>query len=149
MSAEENKEVVQRMIEAFNQRQFDDLEGTVFSPALVYKHNGREADLKQWIQDAKDCVMSFPDAQIIGGEETTSSDRVTASFRFQGTHLGPFRRALPNGRKFDVSGTAAFRIMDGLIVEYFEQIDDAALFQQIGLRTRTNTVLPKEKEGLK
>ena len=93
--------------------------------------------------------MSFPDAQIIGGEETASSDRVTASFRFQGTNLVPFRRALPNGRKFDVSVTAAIRIMDGLIVEYLEQIDDAALLQQIGLRTRTKTVLPKEKEGLK
>lgn len=133
MSAEQNMELVRRLARSFNERRFDELEGTVFSPALVYKHSGREDDLKRWMKDSKDCVASFPDAQEVIEKETAEGDRVSITFRFQGTHLGPMGHAEPTGRKFDVSGTATYRIMDNLIVEATEQVDEEALEKQLGL----------------
>ena len=133
MSDQDPKEVVRRLFQAFNDRQFDRLEGTVFSPALVYRHNGREADLKRWIRDSGDCIASFPDAQMIPEEQIESGDRVTTRFRFRGTQPGPGGRDVPGGKKFDVAGSAISRIMDGLIVEETEQVDEKALGRQLGL----------------
>ena len=134
MAAEQNVELVRRLSRSFNERRFDDLEGTVFSPALVYRHNGREDGLKRWMKDSKDCVVSFPDAKEVIEEITPDGDRVSIAFRFQGTHLGPLGQTEPTGMKFDVAGKATYRIMDNLIVEATEQVDEDALMRQLGLK---------------
>ena len=133
MSAEQNVELVRRLSRSFNERRFDELEGTVFSPALVYRHNGREDGLKRWMKDSKGCVVSFPDAKEVIEGVSEDGDRITITFRFQGTHLGPLGPAEATGRKFDVGGTATYRIMDNLIVEATEQVDEDALLRQLGL----------------
>jgi predicted ester cyclase len=133
MSSDHNVELVHRLFAAFNDRRFEGLEGTIFSPALVYRNNGRESDLQGWIRDSKDCVVAFPDAKIVAGAETVVGDRVTVRFRFQGTHLGPLGTHPATSRTFDVAGTSTFRIMDGLIVEDSDQVDEGDLSRQLGL----------------
>jgi predicted ester cyclase len=134
MPSEDNVKLVRRLSQFFNERRFDELEGTVFSPALVYRHNGREADLMRWMKDSKECVISFPDAKEVIENVTEDGDRVSITFRFQGTHLGPVGHSEATGRKFDVAGTATYRIMHNLIVEATEQVDEDALAQQLGLK---------------
>jgi predicted ester cyclase len=85
------------------------------------------------MKDSKECVISFPDAKEVIEKVTEAGDRVSITFRFQGTHLGPMGQADPTGRKFDVSGTATYRIMDNLILEATEQVDEDALGKQLGL----------------
>ena len=82
---------------------------------------------------SKECVSSFPDAREVIENVTEDGDRVTITFRFQGTHLGPLGQADATGRKFDVAGKATYRIMDNLIVEATEQVDEEAMAQQLGL----------------
>jgi len=134
MPAEDNVKLVRRLSQSFNERRLDELGGTVLSPALVYWHNGRESDLKRWMKDTKECIISFPDAREVIENMTEDGDRVTITFRFQGTHLGPLGQAEATGRKFDVAGTATYRVMDNLIVEATEQVDEDALAQQLGLK---------------
>jgi predicted ester cyclase len=93
-----------------------------------------EDGLKRWMKDSKGCVASFPDAKEVIEDVSEDGDRVTITFRFQGTHLGPLGPAEATGRKFDVGGTATYRIMDNLIVEATEQVDDDALMQQLRLK---------------
>jgi predicted ester cyclase len=133
MSDERNAEMVHRLFQAFNERRFDDLEGTLLSPALVWRHHGQESDIRHWIRDAKDCVISFPDAKLDIETERTIADQVTVTFRLRGTHLGPFGESPPSGRSFDIPGTSTFRILDGLIVEDEEHLDEEALVQQLAL----------------
>ena len=133
MGAEDNVKLVRRLSQFFNERRFDELEGTIFSPALVYRHNGREADLKRWMKDSKECVTSFPDAKEVIEKVAADGDTVSVAFRFQGTHLGPLGRADATGRNFDVAGAATYRIMDNLIVEATEQVDEEDLAKQLGL----------------
>jgi len=133
MTAESIEELVRRLSRSFNERRFDEIEATIFSPALVYQHNGREDGLKRWLKDSKGCVASFPDAREVIQSLTVDGDTVSVTFRFQGTHLGPLGPTGPTGREFDVEGTATYRVMDGLIVEARENIDDEALGMQLGL----------------
>ena len=133
MSSDRNVELVHRLFAAFNDRRFEGLEGTIFSPALVYRNNGRESDLQGWLSDSKDCVVAFPDARIVAGVESVEGDHVTAHYRFQGTHLGPLGKHPATLRSFDVAGRSTFRIMDGLIVEDSDQVDEIDLSRQLGL----------------
>lgn len=133
MADESNIQVVRKLFEAFNERRFDDLEGTVLSPALIWRHHGRESDLAHWIRDARNCVVSFPDAELVIESEQPDGDRVTVTFRFRGTHLGPFAGAAPSGHAFNIAGTSTFRILDGLIVEDDEHLDEEALVRQLAL----------------
>jgi len=133
MPSEDNVKLVRRLSQFFNERRFDELEGTVFSPALVYRYNGREEGLRYWMKVSKECVISFPDAKEVIEKVTEDGDRVSITFRFQGTHLGLLGHSEATGRKFDVAGTATYRIMDNLIVEATEQVDEEALGKQLGL----------------
>ena len=134
MQPKDNVGLVRRLSQSFNERRFDDLEGTVLSPALVYRHSGRESGLSRWMKDSKACVMSFPDAKEVIEQVSEEGDRVSITFRFQGTHLGALGQAEPTGRKFDVAGKATYRIMDNLIVEATEEVDEGALAEQLGLK---------------
>ena len=133
MADESNIQVVRKLFEAFNERRFDDLEGTVFSPALVWRHHGKESDLLRWIRDARSCVVSFPDAELVLQSERADGDRVKVTFRFRGTHLGLFAGAAPSGHAFDIAGSSTLRILDGLIVEDDEHLDEEALIRQLAL----------------
>jgi predicted ester cyclase len=133
MSAEQNKQIVQRLFNAFNEHQFENLEGIVLSPALIYTNNGKQSGLRQWLQDEQDCVISFPDIKAAVENLLAKGDQVVAQFRLQGTHLGPLGRVRPTRQKFDVKGTATFRIQDNLIVEEIEQLDEKDLLKQLGL----------------
>lgn len=133
MSAEKNMEIARQLFRAFNERKFEGLEGTVLSPALVYKHHGKESDLTRWFRDARECVASFPDARITIESEQASGDQLTVHYRFRGTHLGPLGRAQPTGRTFDVAARSIFRMLDGLIVEDDDFVDEEALASQLGL----------------
>lgn len=133
MPGENNKELARQLFKAFNERSFDGLEGTILSPALVYKHHGQESDLSRWLKDARACVESFPDARITIESEQTSGDQLTVHYRFKGTHLGPLGRAQPTGKTFDVAARSIFRILDGLIVEDDDFVDEDALAAQLGL----------------
>lgn len=133
MSAEKNRELARQLFRAFNERKFEGLEGTVLSPALVYRHHGKEADLRRWLRDARECVASFPDARILIESEQASGDQLTVYYRFKGTHLGPLGKAQPTGRAFDVPARSIFRMLDGLIVEDDDFVDEEALAAQLGL----------------
>jgi predicted ester cyclase len=133
MSAEKNMELARQLFRAFNERKFEGLEGTLLSPALVYKHHGQESDLRHWLRDARECVASFPDARITIESEQASGDQVTVHYRFKGTHLGPLGKAQATGRAFDVPARSIFRMLDGLIVEDDDFVDEDALAAQLGL----------------
>ena len=80
MQSEDKVTLVLRLSQSFNERRFDDLEGTIFSPALVYRHNGREDDLARWMKDSKACAISFPDAKEVIEKVTAEGDRVSITF---------------------------------------------------------------------
>jgi hypothetical protein len=64
MSAEQPENVVRMMIDAFNTRQYDAMAGTLVSPNLVYTQNGNTGDRAKWLQDFRNCAVSFPDVHL-------------------------------------------------------------------------------------
>jgi predicted ester cyclase len=134
MSAEQNKELIRKLCQAFNAGDFDHLIGTIFSPDMVYYHNGRRGDVHKWIKDSRDCLVSFPGAQVILDSMEAEGNLVSTRLKLDGKHTGPMGSVPPTGKSFSLPGLTKSRIVDGLIVEIREEVDDDSLLQQLGLR---------------
>src|ERR1044071_8233120 len=99
MSAEQAKNVVSTMIEAFNARQFDALAATIVSPNLIYTQNGNTGDRNKWLQDFRNCAVSFPDVRLRIKSQEMADDQVITNLVISGTHLGPWARFRQQGNR--------------------------------------------------
>jgi predicted ester cyclase len=133
MSAEQSKKVVRTMIEAFNAREFDTLAGTIVSPNLVYTQNGNTGDRNKWLQDFRNCVVSFPDVQLTVESQQVVDDQVITNLAIAGTHLGPLGEIPATGKSFKVGSHVTTHVKDGIIVDWIEQVDEMGIAQQLGL----------------
>jgi predicted ester cyclase len=133
MSAEQTKNVVRTMIEAFNARQFDTLAGTIVSPNLIYTQNGNTGDRNKWLQDFRNCVVSFPDVRLTVKSQEVVDDQVITNLAITGTHLGPLGEIAPTGKSFKVDIHLTCHVKDGIIVDWVEQVDEMGMARQLGL----------------
>jgi len=133
MSAEQTGNVVRTMIEAFNARQFDALAGTIVSPNLIYTQNGNTGDRNKWLQDFRNCVVSFPDVRLTVKSQEIVDDQVITNLAITGTHLGPLGEIAPTGKSFNVDIHLTCQVKDGIIVDWVEQVDEMGMARQLGL----------------
>jgi predicted ester cyclase len=133
MSQEQSKQVVRTMIEAFNARQFDALAGTIVSPSLVYTQNGNTGDRNKWLQDFRNCAVSFPDVRLTVKSQEVVGDQVITELAISGTHLGPLGEIPPTGKSFVVDIHLACHVKDGIILDWIEQVDEMSMARQLGL----------------
>ena len=133
MSAEQPQNVVRTMIEAFNARQFDALAGTLVSPNLIYTQNGNTGDRARWLQDFRNCVVSFPDVRLTIKSQEIVDDQVITNLAIAGTHLGPLGEIPPTGKSFNVDIHLTCHVKDDIIVDWVEQVDEMGMARQLGL----------------
>jgi predicted ester cyclase len=133
MPAEQTNNVVLTMIEAFNARQFDALAGTIVSPDLIYTQNGNTGDRNKWLQDFRNCVVSFPDVRLTVKSQEIVGDQVITDLAISGTHLGPLGEIAPTGKSFNVGSHVTCHVKDGIMVDWIEQVDEMGMARQLGL----------------
>jgi steroid delta-isomerase-like uncharacterized protein len=134
MSTEQNKAVVERLLEAFNR---DDAEALKDTFALEYvNHNpppmGFGGDREGQVKVMRYFRQAFPDARAEVVNLIAEGDMVAVHDRVYGTHKGEFMGAAATGREVTVEFIHIFRVVDGRIVERWGLIDAMALMQQLG-----------------
>jgi predicted ester cyclase len=132
MSSEQTMNVVRTMVEALNTRQFDVLAG-IASPNLIYTQNGNTGDRNKWLQDFRNCVLSFPDVRLTVKSQEIVDDQVITNLAITGTHLGPLGEIPPTGKSFNVDIHLTCHVKDGIIVDWVEQVDKMGMARQLGL----------------
>jgi predicted ester cyclase len=132
MSTEETKNVVRTMVEALNARQFDVL-AELASPNLIYTQNGNTGDRNKWLQDFRNCVVSFPDVRLTIKSQEVADNEVITNLAIAGTHLGPLGEIPPSGKSFNVDIHLTCHVKDGIIVDWVEQVDEMGMARQLGL----------------
>lgn len=133
MSQEQDKQVISAIVNALNTRQFEALAGKAVSRDLIYTQNGNTGDLNKWLQDFRNCVVSFPDVRLTIESQEVVNDQVITNLTITGTHLGPLGEIPPTGKSFKVHITLISRMKDGVMIEWSEKVDDMAMAQQLGL----------------
>jgi len=94
VSQEENKAVIQRWIEAFNERDLE-AEADLLAPGFVAHVPDAPAPLdleglEAWRQFTSPFVEAFPDLRLTMQDLAAEGDTVAARVAFDGTHRGEF-----------------------------------------------------------
>ncbi len=136
MSTEENKALVRRFIEVANRGNVTEISTTLdelFVPDFV-RHDpaggfrSRE-DYKQFLFS----LLAALPGQFTIEDLIAEGEKVVLRYTFRGTHRGQWRGVPPTGKPVTFTGIFIYRILDGKIVEGWENADALGLVQQLGL----------------
>jgi predicted ester cyclase len=88
--------------------------------------------LVEFKQFARGLRSAFPDINVTINDTLAQGDQVVARWSATMTHTGPFLGMAATGRKATVTGMSIQRIVDGKIVEGWDNWDQLGLLVQIG-----------------
>jgi predicted ester cyclase len=76
---------------------------------------------------------AFPDLRITIEDQIVAGDKVTTRWTAEGTHRGALGPVPATERRIRIDGMILDRLAAGQIVERWEQWDQMAMLQQLGL----------------
>ena len=135
MSTEENKALVQRLMEEFvlkgNLAVADEILAADFvnhspDPGTTPDREG----LKQHVSTTR---SAFPDLHGTFEDLIAEGDKVVVWGTLAGTHKGEFRGIPPTGKQFTASAITILRVVGGKVVERWNIADQLGMMQQLGL----------------
>jgi steroid delta-isomerase-like uncharacterized protein len=134
VSAEENKAVLRRWIEAYNERDLQ-AEADVLAPdyvAHVATVSGPLEGLGAWRQFSGSFAEAFPDIRLTIEEIMAEGDMVAARVAFRGTHRGEFQGIPPTGKEVAFTSIEVNGVEEGKVQEHRVELDLLGLMQQLG-----------------
>ena len=134
MSAEdENKTVVRRWIEAYNNRDTQ-AEADARAPGYVAHAPGLPGplDSEAWTQFIASFAEAFPDLRLTVEDIFSEGDMVAARIAFHGTHRGEFQGIPPTNKQVAFSSIEIDRMVDGKVQEHWFELDQLGLMRQLG-----------------
>ncbi len=128
MSLEENKAIVRRFIESYNNRNLDLIDDFV-APDYVDHTNKVDRDgLKQLFNMG---LKAFPDWHETIEDIIAEGDKVWVRLAYTGTHKGEFFGLTPTGKKITAKDVDIYRIVNGKLAEYWSVTDNVDMLKQI------------------
>jgi steroid delta-isomerase-like uncharacterized protein len=134
MSAKENMATQERLANAVNNGQLDDLD-QVFAQSVV-DHDpapdqgpGPEG-FKQFFSTLR---SAFPDLHITPEHVDSTGDDIAVAYTITGTHKGDFLGVAPTGKQISARGMQIARFEDGKIIERWGSSDELGILKQLGV----------------
>jgi predicted ester cyclase len=135
MSLEENKQLVRRYQEIYDN---NDLEGlsevlaqNLLTPRIM---TGLPSGLEGAKAAHRIMLLGFPDFQTTIDDLVAEADTVAARITMRGTHSEEFVNIPPTGRRVEFSGMYIVRIENGKIAEHWGEEDSVSLMAQLGVK---------------
>lgn len=130
-SPEENKETVRRYLEAFNERNRDELTD-ILAEDVVEHGIHEEFHGPDEILDFLDAHFeAFPDYSGTTEAMVAEGDLVTVRYTVKGTHSGEYRDIAPTEQTVEWTGIVIYRLEDGHIAEIWLEEDRLGLLEQL------------------
>ena len=120
--SEENKAMVQHLMEAINEGNLDIVD-ELFVPKLARPMKRSFIAFRS----------AFPDWRMKITELVAEGNTVVGRFRCSGTNQGEFKGVPPTGRRMEVDEVYFLRVEDGKFMNFWGLEDDLARLQQLGL----------------
>ncbi len=131
----ENLDLVRRFYEeAWSEGKLD-LADDILAPDFVDCRHGVEGaeNFKHYLADLR---TTFPDLRLDIHSQTAEGDKIETRCELRGTDLGGVLYLPPTGKRVAFAGTFTDTIREGHIVAHSGEIDEAALFRQLGHENR-------------
>jgi steroid delta-isomerase-like uncharacterized protein len=131
---EDNKAIVRRWIEAYNNRDIQQVEADVLAPGYVAHAPAASGplDTEAWRQFTAAFIEAFPDLRLTVEDIFSVGDMVAARIAFHGTHRGEFQGIPPTGKEVAFSSIEIDRVVDGKVQEHWFELDLLGLMRQLG-----------------
>jgi predicted ester cyclase len=120
MSAQENKTVSNRVLEAIGKGDLDAFD-ELMTPELA----------EEFKRDIAEIRRAFPDYAGTNVDQIAEGDKVANRFVALGTHLGEFMGVAPTGKRVEFVGSSIDRVVDGRIVESWVEVDLLGVLKQL------------------
>ena len=136
MGLEENKAVVQRLFEAINNGNLDELPQVVAPDvvdhnAVIFMQPEGPGGVREGIRML---LQGFPDLRLTTEDLIAEGDRVAARFTVSGTNTGDYRGLpAPTQQHFESEAVAILRIADGRVAEIRGTADRLGMLTQLGI----------------
>ena len=91
-----------------------------------------DIDLSGFKQMLGGFFIAFPDLHFTIEDQIIAGDKVAMRWVAVGTHTGPLGAAPPTGKRVRIGGLLFDRVVDGRVVERWEQWDQPAMLRQLG-----------------
>ena len=131
---DENKAIVRRWIETFNNPYTPQTEVDVLAPGYIAHAPWLPGplDLEAWSQFTAAFVEAFPDLRLTVEDIFSGGNMVAARVAFRGTHRGEFQGIPPTGKEVAFSSIEIDRMVDGKVAEHWFEMDLLGLMGQLG-----------------
>ena len=131
--SEENKAVVRRWVEAFNEGNLDAVDELLTDSYVRHDPNSPEvrgpAEEKELIGMYR---AAFPDLRFTVEDMVAEDDRVATRLGISATHKGELLGIPPTENRLSLTAMEIYRLKDGKIEEQWVNMDTLGMMQQIG-----------------
>jgi predicted ester cyclase len=132
MSAEQNIQIVRRLIEEGLSEHNLDLVTELFEPNFIENQFGLKPTIAGMKEDFEFLYRAFPDYHLSIEDIVADGDKVWLRMTCTGTNKGGFMGP-PNGKSFKITVMDVVRLKDGKVVEHWGVPDRFAVMAQLGL----------------
>jgi len=148
MSTEENKTIVRRFEELFNEKQVDRADEFV---ARDYIDHAAQPGQAPGLDGAKQkwamYIAAIPDLRVPIEDIVAEGDKVVVRWTAEGTQRGELLGIPPAGKRLRFSGISIYRLAEGQVAEVWEQFDRLGLMQQLGVIPTPGQGTPSTQPG--
>ncbi|MEM9748365.1 MAG: ester cyclase [Actinomycetota bacterium] len=102
--------------------------------ALDYvQHNPYVAQGRDGVRSFFDAWhQAFTDTEVIVEDALVAGDRLVGRFTYRARHTGEFMGIPPSGNEVEMRSIDIWRVVDGKLVEHWDEINTAEFFAQLG-----------------
>lgn len=131
---EANKKIARQSIEAQSKGDYDSLEKITDTKKFKLHFPGFKTSLNygESVKVGKDYNTAFPDIKVSIENQIAEGDYVVTKLTYQGTNKGEFQGISASGKKVKTTGMNLQRIVNGKILEEWDEFDALGMMQQIG-----------------
>lgn len=139
MSKDQNKEVIIKLIEAWNQGNLDILEELV-APQYTLRHDpgdqweGQTIDLATYKDRITMSRQALPDQKFYIEDLVAEDDKVAVSWRFTGTQTGDIPGLPATNKTVSISGLTIYYFSAGKVIGHWQILDKLNLLAQLGVQ---------------
>jgi steroid delta-isomerase-like uncharacterized protein len=122
-------------IEGLNRGDVSAADRVFASDCVIHINGSPEANLSLggFKEMLRGLLGAFSDLRFTIEDQIVAGDKVATRWTAEGTNSGPFGPVPATGRRVRISGLILDRVVDGKVVERWEQWDQMGMLQQLGL----------------
>jgi predicted ester cyclase len=124
------KTVAHAFADLMNGHDADAVDGFITEDYVNHNYfveDGREANRAFWTV----WFAAFPDTEVSLDDVMVDGDRVAGRFTYRATFQGEFMGLHPTGLPVVMHSIDIWRVVDGMAVEHWDQLDGQAFFAQL------------------